>query len=1516
MVKIRKKYLLFIAFILTIICLNNYKVLAATTTKIIDFKTGDEICNAVKTNSRIKIYVSSYYDNKNYLLKSSESNCVNADSFSNVEANIKNGKTVWTAFGRDFYSNQIVVDDVLIKDKKKYGEHSPFSIRNGKKDLNNLKSSSTLNPGEKIFFTLNVDDKNLKSDTYKSLILKIEAGYVGDINVYLYNSISYYVYTNDKTYGPYSLDYAEKERIEQVITSTGSKANLTVNTIVSSNLLEGIPSNTKITGIKIIPYNNYTLNKGSFRMYNISLLGYNSTNTSINKYQAVSNAGDTLRHNIVNNMLEEATIKWNLKKTNPQISLYYYHRFNSNPIKLDSGTNTILYGMPYVNAIDATIYSFIDQTTINKITDSNKNKVPYFSYPLSTTYKKTVETNHGKTYTEGSPILNNTLYIWEKRNSTDSKENSTRKKDLEDTNLNFIDNSGYYYGVDCSSSTSLAITKEIPNDHLLNNSYLYYTSGEVKMIGGLSMTLSDVEKYLRKNGKIDKNTFFTDELMDSYYGEYMRQKYTDQKIFNSYGLLIPGDIVDIRGHVRMSSGYSHVECNDGTKTDKYKENFCSSHGGINGEKSYVIITEVGDRHSYRANTDSKVHILESKTGWTYKLNSLLTDLKSVDELYDSNNNLLSIFHINNKYTFSQLYNKNGSDIYLPFRVVALEKATNSNKVVVPTAKLAFDKEYSNLDSLSQSIYNELVDNKKLKGTIITNYLIEAIKIQINKKTFYIYPNQNKTFSLYTDITDQDIINEISKLDYTKTNKIIISVKTGPQIESVRKASSADENRYITILDTTNSKVPVKSTGITLDKTTLTIKVGEKSKVNATISPSNTTDKRVEWLSSGEKIATVDSNGNISGLKAGTVTITAKTIDTGKTATVKVSVVVPVTGIKLNKETTTIKLGQAEKITATLSPSTASNKKVIWSSSDSKIAVVDQTGTIKAVAIGTATITAKTDDGGKRATVKVTVNPILVEGITLNKKETSINLGQSEKITATISPNNATDKTIVWSSSDTKVAIVDSEGTIKTVGVGTTIITATTNSANKKATVKVTVQPVKVSGVKLNKTTTTININESETLVATISPTKATNKQVKWTSSNNSIVTVDSKGIIKGIKEGTADVTVETVDSAKKAKITVTVVKPTIKVSGIKLNKGSTSIVVGNKETITATILPNDATNKSIVWSTSDKNIVTVDSNGEVKGIKEGTATITAKTNDGGKIATVKVTVTKVSVTELKLSKTTSSIEKGKTVKITATVSPTNATYKKVNWTSSDTTIATVDSSGNIKGIKEGIATITAKTEKGEKTATVKVTISNPIVHVESVNVDKKNATLDKGEELLLNYTIMPINSDNREVNWSSNNENVVKVDSSGMLHALNEGIATITAKTADGGKIATVSVTVKNDVVEIVEPELPLSSEDNLIETIEKDTFIEESSEKTIQYVSNKAEDKDIKPESIVEELPKEEQQQQKERLAEEYKETDEQEEKNNNYIYIPIITLIGIVGFILLKLKLKKNNKIVKMNI
>ena len=249
----------------------------------------------------------------------------------------------------------------------------------------------------------------------------------------------------------------------------------------------------------------------------------------------------------------------------------------------------------------------------------------------------------------------------------------------------------------------------------------------------------------------------------------------------------------------------------------------------------------------------------------------------------------------------------------------------------------------------------------------------------------------------------------------------------------------------------------------------------------------------------------------------------------------------------------------------------------------------------------------------------------VTNITLSSESISLVEGDSQTLTATVSPSNATNKKVIWTSTDGSIASVDN-GKVTALKPGRTTIKATSDDGGKTATCQVTVNArvYNVESVRLDKTSITLTEGDSETLTATVYPDNATNKNVSWKSSDESVATV-SNGVVTALKAGTVTITVTTEDGSKTATCQVTVNARIYNVESVSLDKTNITLIEGDSETLTATVYPDNATNKNVSWSSSDESVAAV-SNGTVTALKAGTATITVTTEDGRKTASCQVIV--------------------------------------------------------------------------------------------------------------------------------------------------------------------------------------------------------------------------------------------------------------------------------------------------
>ena len=253
-------------------------------------------------------------------------------------------------------------------------------------------------------------------------------------------------------------------------------------------------------------------------------------------------------------------------------------------------------------------------------------------------------------------------------------------------------------------------------------------------------------------------------------------------------------------------------------------------------------------------------------------------------------------------------------------------------------------------------------------------------------------------------------------------------------------------------------------------------------------------------------------------------------------------------------------------------------------------------------------------------------PVAVQAVYLNATSMEITEGESATLVATISPNDAENKTVIWSSSNLSIASVVN-GKVTALKAGKATITVKTDDGGKTATCEVTVNAkvYPVTGVTLDKTSATLTEGDELTLTATVNPDNATNRNVTWTSSNGTVASV-SNGKVTALKAGKATITVKTDDGGKTATCEVTVNAKVYPVTSITLDKTSVELKEGDEFTLTATIKPDNATNKNVIWSSSDSTVASVLS-GKVKAHKSGRVIITARAEGGDKDAVCEIKVT-------------------------------------------------------------------------------------------------------------------------------------------------------------------------------------------------------------------------------------------------------------------------------------------------
>lgn len=626
---------------------------------------------------------------------------------------------------------------------------------------------------------------------------------------------------------------------------------------------------------------------------------------------------------------------------------------------------------------------------------------------------------------------------------------------------------------------------------------------------------------------------------------------------------------------------------------------------------------------------------------------------------------------------------------------------------------------------------------------------EAPRLEVNGA-----PYQLKAIVAPENATNKDVT-------WSSSNASVVTVADGlvaPVAEGTATvtATTADGGKTATCNVTVSPQSEIPVTDIYLNSTAIELEAGKASyQLVAGVSPVNASNAgALTWASANPGVASVNENGLVTPKAAGTTKVTVTTA--GGTITKEVSVTVraasaiPVTAIKLSDTTVEMELGGATYLLGkVVEPANATNGTVTWNTDPTGVVEIDSNGVVTAKKVGTATVTAVSADGkitSNRCTITVVApRPVAVTGVTLDASEIEMLIGSAPyQLTAAVAPSNAANKTVSWVSSNPAVATVETDGPaalVKPVAVGETTITVTTADGNKTASCKVTVKPVAVTGVTVAPKTLELKEGQTGTLTATVAPSNATNKNVTFTTGNAEVATVNAEGVVTAVAEGTATITVTTEDGAKSDTCEVTVKRSDVSdvdVESVTLDKTALELITGNTGELVATVLPENATNKNVTWSTSDADVATVE-DGVVTAVAEGSATITVTTENGAKTATCEVTVKNGSTltiepTEMELFLDSDPAE------ITATVESLDGKTREVTWTSDNEEVVTVAAAeGNsLKALVtpegEGTATVTAVTADGGK-AECAVTVierKNAFGGLEGPNyvykLDMKNAT--------------------------------------------------------------------------------------------------------------------------------------------------------------------------------------------
>lgn len=610
--------------------------------------------------------------------------------------------------------------------------------------------------------------------------------------------------------------------------------------------------------------------------------------------------------------------------------------------------------------------------------------------------------------------------------------------------------------------------------------------------------------------------------------------------------------------------------------------------------------------------------------------------------------------------------------------------------------------------------------------------------------------------------------------------------------------------------TTVSAVDLTVSQLQIIPATVQLAIGTTTRLTAiaTFADQSTQDvsSQVGWLSSNTAVATVDSTGLVTGVAAGSTTLSASLL--GVTASTSIQVNnTSVSALQVIPAVTTIALGTKSQLQAIATFADGSTQdvssQVQWSSNDPFIAGVDSLGLVTGSGIGQATVTATLGAISRSATL--TVTNAIATALQVIPPTASLPKGAKLQFQAiaTFSDNSSQDVTsqVNWNSSDISVATIDLNGEATAFSEGGSDISANFLGVTSN-TVLLVVTNATVSSIQVVLNGGSGNLAKGSSVqfnaqaVLSDGSTLDVSSQAAWFSSDQTKVTINAQGLATGIAVGTSTISAS-LNGVTSAGTVLTVTNATV--TQIQITPPSLTLAKGTKGKLTAIATYSDNSTQDIssqvVWNSSNIGVATINLSGEVSAVSNGSATLTgsvgAVTSNG-----VSLSVTNASVNQIDLSATASTLAAGTKAQLTAVASYSDGSSQNitplVSWSSSDSDVATVSTSGEVTAVSPGTAVITGSFAGQISTLTVTVTaatvsaiqISTPLTSLALGTNGQLKALATYSDDTLVDVT--------GQISWSSSAPVLVSVDANGQIKALAVGSAVISGSL--GGTSATINI--------------------------------------------------------------------------------------------------------------------------
>lgn len=682
-----------------------------------------------------------------------------------------------------------------------------------------------------------------------------------------------------------------------------------------------------------------------------------------------------------------------------------------------------------------------------------------------------------------------------------------------------------------------------------------------------------------------------------------------------------------------------------------------------------------------------------------------------------------------------------------------------------------------------------------------------VKVEAEVRDFTLSPNEDQTMlegDHLTVVANIQQLVTVAPLVWMSTDEKVFTVEAAADGKSAIITAVGGGEATLMVYNENNKsrqtlkisvRVPIDE--IIFDETDISVglyKAGYNLRNNVRYMPENATDRELQWACSDTSVLTVDEDGYLTFNTAGTVlvTVTPKFNPYSVMAQCLVTIIGTPDEITIEETDILMNVGEDKMVNLEYSPeNTVTELK--WTPSVEGIADVSyndakKIATFKALAPGVTNFNVVSTEGLIN-NVKVTVRQPS-EDIAISPSELTIKTGQSEDLSVEFTPANSTD-TLVWTSMDTSIVRVNENGRVTGIKSGQAIVQVQAYNGTVKGPIAGITVIVRdgVQSVELDEDSKTVEVDSSITITPQFTPETAYDKAMTWTISDTGIATVqtDENGInaiVTGVKVGVTMLTGSSADGGYRVSCLIRVVpKPVDNNTNVTVSPTMKYLKLGKTFYVTAKV--TGTPNKKVKWTTSKKKVATVTSGGKVKGKKIGTAYIRATARDGsGAYAQCKVRVVR-QVTKLRLNRSKANLLVGDTLTLKTRITPKNATVKKVKWTTSDKSIATVESNGRVLGVGEGIVKIRATTTDGSnKKATCIIKVREP-VEATGVTVANSEITVAKGRSVQSGIVASPTNTTTK-IRYYSDHKKIARVDSKGKIWSKRAGQATIYGETANG----------------------------------------------------------------------------------------------------------------------------------